>query len=70
MTKPGIAPIACVALTAFFAGLKLTHVIGWSWWWIVAPLWLPVIFVVLFALVLAGMGVFVKRKEPKKEFRQ
>lgn len=21
--------------------LKLGHVIAWSWWWVLAPLWLP-----------------------------
>ena len=22
-----------------FVCLKLTHVIGWSWWWVTAPFW-------------------------------
>ena len=30
------------ALTILFIGLKLTHVINWSWWWVFAPLWIPV----------------------------
>lgn len=35
-----------------FLVLKLTGVIGWSWWWITAPLWaIP-------ALIL-GIGVIV-----------
>jgi len=37
-------------LLALFIGLKLTHVIAWSWWWVLSPLWIPVIF-------LAGFGV-------------
>lgn len=24
-------------LTALFIALKLTHVIDWSWWWVVSP---------------------------------
>ncbi len=28
-------------LTILFIGLKLTHYIDWSWWWIFAPLWIP-----------------------------
>lgn len=28
-------------LTVLFIGLKLTDVIDWSWWWVLAPLWLP-----------------------------
>ena len=26
-------------LTIVFITLKLTHVIDWSWWWVLAPLW-------------------------------
>lgn len=26
-------------LTLIFITLKLTHVITWSWWWVLAPLW-------------------------------
>lgn len=22
-----------------FVGLKLTHNIAWSWWWVLSPLW-------------------------------
>jgi hypothetical protein len=25
------------ALTVLFVGLKLCHVIDWSWWWVLAP---------------------------------
>lgn len=30
-----------------FLVLKLTNVITWSWWWVTAPLWAPLLFVVL-----------------------
>lgn len=46
-------------LTLLFVGLKLTHVIDWSWWWVTAPLWISAAFglaVFLMAwLVLRGM---------------
>lgn len=29
-------------LFVVFLVLKLTKVISWSWWWITAPLWVPV----------------------------
>lgn len=29
-------------LLLVFIALKLTGVIGWSWWWVLSPLWLPV----------------------------
>ena len=38
-----------------FIVLKLTGVINWSWWWILAPLWIPAsigLIVVIFALVM------------------
>lgn len=28
-------------LTVAFIVLKLTHYIDWSWWWVLAPLWIP-----------------------------
>ena len=28
-------------LTILFIALKLTGVIAWSWWWVLAPLWIP-----------------------------
>lgn len=27
-------------LTILFIGLKLCKVIGWSWWWVLSPLWI------------------------------
>ena len=27
-------------LTILFIGLKLGHVIDWSWWWVLSPLWI------------------------------
>ena len=29
-------------LALLFIALKLTDVIAWSWWWVLAPLWIPV----------------------------
>lgn len=39
------------ALTIAFIVLKLTHVIDWSWWWVLAPIWISAILVVLILLV-------------------
>lgn len=27
-------------LTIVFVVLKLCHVISWSWWWVLSPLWI------------------------------
>lgn len=42
----------CGLLTVLFIALKLTNVIDWSWWWILAPLWIPVGFVLLIVIIL------------------
>ena len=41
------------ALTIAFIVLKLTGVIGWSWWWVLAPLWIPWSIVLAILLVVA-----------------
>lgn len=45
-------------LFLLFLGLKLTGYIDWSWWWITAPLWVPLAIVVgLVVLVALGFGI-------------
>lgn len=39
-------------LFVVFLVLKLIGVIDWSWWWVTAPLWIPVILLVAYAIVL------------------
>lgn len=34
-------------LTVAFVVLKLCNVITWSWWWVLAPIWIPVAIVAL-----------------------
>lgn len=44
------------ALTFLFIALKLFGIIDWSWWWVLAPAWVPLAFVLvvlLFALLIA-----------------
>lgn len=41
-----------------FLILKLTGVISWSWWWVTAPLWIPIGFALLLLLIL-GVVVFI-----------
>ena len=38
-------------LFVLFVGLKLTGVIGWSWWWVTAPIWGPAVAVLVFAII-------------------
>lgn len=48
------------ALTILFIALKLTHVIDWSWWWVLAPLWIPVAVVLGIIAIAAIVALFVK----------
>jgi len=41
----------CGLLTILFIGLKLCGVIDWSWWWVLAPLWIPTILVIIILLI-------------------
>ena len=34
-----------------FLILKLCNVITWSWWWVTAPLWIPLAFVIVVSIV-------------------
>lgn len=43
-------------LTVAFVVLKLCGVISWSWWWVFAPIWIPVA-IVLFFLILGIIGL-------------
>ena len=40
-------------LTIVFIVLKLTGVIAWSWWWVLAPFWIPAAFVAALILIIA-----------------
>lgn len=44
-------------LTIAFIVLKLTGYIAWSWWWVLSPLWIPVLFTLVFMVV--GFFVFL-----------
>ena len=43
----------CDVLGIVFIVLKLVGVISWSWWWVLAPFWIPLAIVILFAIILA-----------------
>ncbi len=45
-------------LAVAFIVLKLCGVIGWSWWWVLAPVWGPLAILVLI-LVVIGLCVLM-----------
>lgn len=38
-------------LGLIFITLKLTHYIDWSWWWVLAPFWIPFAIVIVILLI-------------------
>lgn len=47
----------CGLLTLVFIVLKLLDLINWSWWWVLAPVWIPfavaiVIYIVTLTIIL------------------
>ena len=46
-------------LLLLFLGLKLSNIIQWSWWWVLAPIWAPIIGIcvlLLLSLIIAMFG--------------
>lgn len=41
----------CGLLTIVFIVLKLCKIINWSWWWVLAPLWIPTAIALIVLLV-------------------
>jgi len=52
-------------LTVLFIGLKLSHVINWSWWWVLSPIWLPLI-ISLVILAMFVIGYLIIKQWGKK----
>ena len=40
-------------LVILFIALKLIGYIDWSWWWVLAPLWIPMVIVAVLVILLA-----------------
>ena len=38
-------------LTVLFVGLKLTNVIAWSWWWVLSPIWIPILLLIIILII-------------------
>jgi len=39
-------------LGLIFIVLKLTHNIDWSWWWVLAPIWIPAALMAIIGLII------------------
>jgi len=43
-----------------FMILKLCHVIDWSWWWVTAPLWIPIGLILLIMIITFTVLAIIK----------
>ena len=60
-----ISPGFLGLLAILFIGLKLTGYIAWSWWWVLAPIWIPASFafaIILMVLIGAMLGIATIKK--------
>lgn len=50
-------------LQLIFLVLKLTNLISWSWWWVLAPMW---IFFLVYSMLYLSMYVIIATSMIKK----
>lgn len=60
-TTGGISFASLLGL--LFIALKLTGTITWSWWWVLSPFWIPIVFAtaICFILILCAL-IYAIRK--------
>jgi hypothetical protein len=54
-------------LTIVFIILKLIGEINWSWWWVLSPLWIPIVAII--TIIIVGL-LFFKFWETAKDIRE
>ncbi len=50
----------CTVLFLIFLVLKLVGVITWSWWWVTAPIWIPLAVLAIILMVI-GIGYVINK---------
>lgn len=63
------SPMAFTSVLALiFITLKLTNYISWSWWWVLAPIYVPILITIIAIaiLFLVGGGDWVRWQLRKK----
>jgi hypothetical protein len=48
-------------LFLIFLVLRLTGAIAWSWWWVTAPLWMPITLLII-GVIVASIVIIIKAK--------
>lgn len=61
ITVSGINFASLLLLMLLFLKLgQFGEVANWSWWWVTAPLWLPIVAVAITLLIIGIIAVIVK----------
>jgi hypothetical protein len=47
-------------LTVAFVVLKLCGVIAWSWWWVLSPIWIPILLIIAILTLAVIVKLFFK----------
>jgi hypothetical protein len=47
-----------IGLLILFVGLKLSHIIDWSWWWVLSPIWICLLLYLLITIFHDGIPEF------------
>lgn len=55
------------ALAILFIGLKLAGLISWSWWWVLAPLWIGFAVMVSIVVIVLAIGGVIMLRENKRQ---
>ena len=50
-------------LTIIFVVLKMCGLIDWSWGWVLAPLWMPIVLILAFVFAITLKGIIVKKRD-------
>ena len=63
----GISISASSLLGIAFIILKLCKVIDWSWWWVLAPFWIPLAIFILFVVGWISAYTIITRKNKDRK---
>ena len=58
----------CGLLTIVFIILKLCGVINWSWWWVLAPMWISTIIALVIIAIWVAVMIHSDRGSDKWKF--
>jgi hypothetical protein len=64
----GISGVTLLGIV--FVVLKLTHVIAWSWWWVTAPFWGGLAFVLAIIAIVGVAALIVAGVDSRRAARR